>query len=66
MPKQPISCSCVPGGISGGVFLGEGALIGSNACTIPGVRIGAWATVGAGAAAMRDLPERGSLVRLGR
>lgn len=52
--------------ISGGCVLGEGALIGSNACTIPGVRIGAWATVGAGAAAMRDLPERGSLVRLGR
>ncbi|MDD4101919.1 MAG: acetyltransferase [Kiritimatiellae bacterium] len=52
--------------VSGGCYLGEGALLGSNACTIPGIRIGAWATVGAGSAAMRNVPDHGSLVRLPR
>jgi sugar O-acyltransferase (sialic acid O-acetyltransferase NeuD family) len=52
--------------VSGGCVLGEGALMGSNACTIPCVRVGAWATVGAGSVALRDIPDGGSLIRLGR
>ena len=52
--------------VSGGCVLGEGALMGSNACTIPCVRVGAWATVGAGSAALRDVQDGGSLIRLGR
>ena len=52
--------------VSGGCVLGEGALLGSNACTIPCVRVGAWATAGAGTAVLRDIQDGGSLIRLGR
>ncbi|NLF23704.1 MAG: acetyltransferase [Lentisphaerae bacterium] len=50
--------------VSGGCRIGEGALLGSNAATIPGVAIGAWATVGAGGVALRDLPAGERLVRI--
>jgi len=36
-------------------FVGEGASIGSAAVVAPGVRIGAWAMVGAGAVVTRDV-----------
>lgn len=62
----PFAQLCPGVRVSGGCYLGEGALMGSNACTIPGVRIGAWSTVGVGVAALRDLPDHGSLVRLNR
>ncbi len=62
----PFAQLCPGVRVSGGCFLGEGSLMGSNACTIPGVRVGAWATVGAGVAAMRELPDHGSLVRFPR
>lgn len=52
--------------VSGGSVLGEGVLMGSNACTIPCVRVGAWATVGAGAAALRDIQDGAGLIRLVR
>jgi len=52
--------------VSGGCVLGEGVLMGSNACVIPCVRVGAWATVGAGAAVLRDVDEKGLFVRLCR
>lgn len=56
---------CPGAKVSGGCRMGEGALLGSNACAVPNVRVGAWGTIGAGAVAMRDLPEGGSLLRIG-
>ena len=50
--------------ISGGCMLGEGVLMGSNACTIPCVKVGAWATVGAGSVAMRDVADGAILMRV--
>jgi sugar O-acyltransferase (sialic acid O-acetyltransferase NeuD family) len=52
--------------VSGGCELGEGVLLGSNACTIPGVKVGSWSTVGAGAAALRDIPAGGGVLRMSR
>ncbi len=42
--------------LAGGVSVGEGSLLGINSTTTPGIRIGSWTTVGAGAAVVRDLP----------
>ena len=33
-------------------------MLGIGSVAIPGVRIGAWTTVGAGAAVVRDVPDR--------
>lgn len=43
--------------ISGTVHVGEGALVGANATVLQGLRIGAWATVGAGAVVRADVAE---------
>jgi sugar O-acyltransferase (sialic acid O-acetyltransferase NeuD family) len=43
--------------VSGNVHIGEGADLGAGAVTVPGVAIGAWTVVGAGAAVTRSLPE---------
>ncbi len=40
----------------GETTVGDGASIGANATILPGVRIGAWALVGAGAVVTRDVP----------
>jgi acetyltransferase-like isoleucine patch superfamily enzyme len=40
--------------------------LGSNAVVIPGVSVGADATVGATAAALRDVPDGGGVARAGR
>ena len=40
----------------GGIEIGDGALIGSNATVLPGVTIGDWAVVAAGAVVTRDVP----------
>lgn len=50
--------------VSGGCVLGEGVLMGTNAGLIPMKRIGAWATVGAGMTALRDVAEGASMIRL--
>ena len=50
--------------ISGGCTIGEEALLGSQATVIPLKRIGARATLGAGALALRDLADGESVVRL--
>lgn len=50
--------------VSGGCAIGEGALLGTNAGTIPLKRVGAWATVGAGTVALRDVADGASVVRL--
>lgn len=42
--------------MAGQVTLEEGAFLGIGSSAIPGVRVGAWATVGAGAAVVDDLP----------
>ena len=52
--------------VSGGCMIGEGAMLGTNAGTIPLKRVGAWATVGAGVTTLSDVAEGGSMVRLGR
>ena len=44
--------------LAGRVCVGEGAFVGIGACAVPGVSIGAWSTVGAGAAVTQDVPER--------
>ncbi|HYJ79917.1 MAG TPA: acetyltransferase [Longimicrobiaceae bacterium] len=42
--------------VAGGVLVEEGAMLGIGSIVCPSLRIGAWATLGAGAVAVRDLP----------
>jgi acetyltransferase-like isoleucine patch superfamily enzyme len=42
-----------------GVVVGEGAAVGAMAVVLPGVSIGPWAMVGAGATVVRDVPAHG-------
>jgi len=42
--------------LAGRVVVGEGALVGIGSSVTPGRRIGQWATVGAGAVVIRDVP----------
>lgn len=42
--------------LAGNVRLGEGAFLGIGASAVPGVRVSGWATVGAGAVVVNDLP----------
>jgi sugar O-acyltransferase (sialic acid O-acetyltransferase NeuD family) len=51
--------------VSGGCEIGEGALLGTLAGTIPQRHIGAWATVGAGVTTLRNVAEGTSMIRLG-
>ena len=55
-------CPCV--GLSGGVTVGEEALLGTNASVLPLKRIGARAVIGIGATALRDVDDDDSIVRL--
>ena len=55
---------CPGARVSGHCEVGEGALLGSNAVLLPTRRMGAWSVLGAGAVALRDLPDGGSVVRL--
>lgn len=41
--------------LAGTVHVGEGSLLGIGSVFVPGVRIGPWSTVGAGAVVVRDL-----------
>jgi sugar O-acyltransferase (sialic acid O-acetyltransferase NeuD family) len=43
--------------ISGCCEIGEGALIGTNATILPRLKIGRWATIGAGAVVTKDVPD---------
>jgi acetyltransferase-like isoleucine patch superfamily enzyme len=49
-----ISSHC---GVNGKVRLGEGVLLGSHVCIIPGVSVGDWAYVGAGSVVLKDVPD---------
>lgn len=42
--------------ISGNNHIGEGVYLGVSSCTIQGVKIGAWSTIGAGATVINDIP----------
>lgn len=42
--------------LAGSVAVEEGVLMGIGACAIPGISVGAWAIVGAGAAITADVP----------
>jgi len=42
--------------LSGKVTIGEGSELGTGAVVIPGLRVGAWAVLGAGAVAVRSVP----------
>ncbi len=49
-------CHVAPGShLAGHCWLAEGVLLGIGAVAIPSVKIGAWATVGAGAAVINDI-----------
>ena len=50
--------------ISGGCDIGEGALLGTNAATLPLKKIGAWSTLGIGTTALRDIPDNATIIRL--
>jgi acetyltransferase EpsM len=43
--------------LAGSVHVGEGAFLGIGSVVSPGVRIGRWTTLGAGAVAIRDLAD---------
>lgn len=51
--------------VSGGCEIGEGALLGTNAGTIPLKKLGAWTVLGAGTTALKDIPSGATVVRLG-
>lgn len=48
--------------ISGCVQIEDGAFIGTNATVVPRLRIGKWATVGAGAVVISDIPDYATAV----
>ncbi|MEX2140283.1 MAG: NeuD/PglB/VioB family sugar acetyltransferase [Pirellulales bacterium] len=44
--------------LAGGVRVGRGAFLGIGCAVVPGVQVGDWSTVGAGAVVTGDLPDR--------
>jgi len=48
--------------ISGCVQIEDGVFMGTNATIIPRLRIGKWATIGAGAVVIRDVPDYATVV----
>ena len=52
-------CHVAPGcNLGGGVVIEEGVFMGIGSTGIPGIRVGAWTQVGAGAVVVSDLPDR--------
>jgi len=43
--------------LCGNVFVGEGTHFGAAAVAIPGIKIGKWCTIGAGAVIIEDIPD---------
>ena len=41
--------------LAGNVTVGDGAFLAAGSCAVPGMKIGAWATVGAGGVVIRDI-----------
>jgi sugar O-acyltransferase (sialic acid O-acetyltransferase NeuD family) len=56
--------ACPGARISGGCEIGEGALLGTNAATIPLINMGAWSTLGAGTTALTGISDYTTLARL--
>jgi sugar O-acyltransferase (sialic acid O-acetyltransferase NeuD family) len=56
--------ACPGARISGGCEIGEGALLGTNAATIPLINMGAWSTLGAGTTALTSISDYTTLARL--
>lgn len=48
--------------ISGSVQIGDGVTMGTNATILPRLKIGRWATIGAGAVVIRDVPDYATVV----
>lgn len=48
--------------ISGSVCIGDGTFMGTHATVLPRLRIGKWATVGAGAVVTKDVPDYATVV----
>ncbi len=48
--------------ISGCVEIGDGCFIGTNATLLPRIKIGKWATIGAGAVVTKDVPDYATVV----
>lgn len=48
--------------LGGGAIIGEGALLGIGSTVMPGIRVGAWSTVGAASLALRDVPDGVTIV----
>jgi serine acetyltransferase len=47
---------CSHCGVNGRAELAEGVFLGSHACVIPRVQVGAWAYIGAGSIVVRNVP----------
>ena len=55
--------SIMPGAsVSGDTRLGTGAMIGANATVLQKVQIGSWATLGAGAVANKNIPDKSTAI----
>jgi sugar O-acyltransferase (sialic acid O-acetyltransferase NeuD family) len=48
--------------VSGCCIIGDGTFIGTNATILPRIKIGKWATIGAGSVITRDVPDYGIAV----
>jgi acetyltransferase EpsM len=48
--------------LAGGVSIGQGAFLGIGSAVVPSVHVGNWATVGAGAAVLQDVPPETTVV----
>lgn len=48
--------------MGGNSHVEEGAMLGLGAITIPGVRVGAWATIGAGGVVVKEIPPHATAV----
>lgn len=48
--------------LAGNVRVRQGAFLGIGSAAIPGVEIGAWSTVGAGAVVVRDVPQKSTVI----
>ena len=43
--------------LCGGALIGEGTIVGANSTILPGVKVGKWCTIAAGAVISRNLPD---------
>ncbi|WP_339903946.1 DapH/DapD/GlmU-related protein [uncultured Cyclobacterium sp.] len=46
--------------LCGGAEIGEGTLVGANSTVLPGVKVGKWCSIAAGAVISKDLPDGAS------